>query len=201
MSFNQELLCMLYSSKGSLNYTQTVLKDNCRDFQIPDGIWTQVQTFKLLISLIIFWRIFSCKSIKPASKSRQLDLAKAADPVLATKSTLKEFRTDSQWECIYKYALDVSNLLSIRVDLPRPCHCKQLSKRLESGVLLESNGVRVVVSPSLSEQLKVTLFLPVLDAMLSELEQWFSDKNLMHMRAIQARAPGSPHYQSYCSSC
>ena len=50
------------------------------------------------------------------------------------------------------------------------------------------------MSSSLSEQLKVTLFLPVLDAMLSELERRFSDKNITHMRAIQACAPGSPHF-------
>ena len=54
--------------------------------------------------------------------------------------------------------------------------------------------MRDVVSSSLSQQLNVTLFLPVLDAMLSELERRFSDKNLMHIKAIQACAPGSPHF-------
>ncbi len=54
--------------------------------------------------------------------------------------------------------------------------------------------MRDVVSPSLSEQLKVTLFIPVLDAMLSEVERRFSDKNILHMRAIQACVPGSPHF-------
>ena len=48
--------------------------------------------------------------------------------------------------------------------------------------------------PSLSEQLKVTLYPPVLDTMLSELERRFSNKNLMHMRAIQTCAPGSPNF-------
>ena len=68
-----------------------------------------------------------------------------------------------------------------------------MPKRLQSGIVLESAGVRDV-TPSFSEQLKVTLFLPVLDAMLSELEQRFSDKNIMHMKAIQACAPGSPNF-------
>ena len=76
-------------------------------------------------------------------------------------------------KCIYKYALDVANLHSITVDLPRLCRRKQLYKRLESGFVLASTGVRDVVSPSLSEQLKITLFLLVLDAMLSELQQRF----------------------------
>ena len=36
MSFCQEVLRMLFSARNSLNYSHTVLKDNCRDFQIPD---------------------------------------------------------------------------------------------------------------------------------------------------------------------
>ena len=32
-----------------------------------------------------------------------MDLAKAVDLVLATVSTLKEFRNDSQWNHIYEY--------------------------------------------------------------------------------------------------
>ena len=127
-----------------------------------------------LISLITSWQIFSCTiSLSDQLQSRQLDLIKAADLVLATISTLTEFRTNNLWKCIYKYALDVANLHSITVDLSQPCRRKQLSKRLESGYALASTGVRDVVSPSLSEQLKVTFFLPVLDAMLSELQQRF----------------------------
>ena len=54
--------------------------------------------------------------------------------------------------------------------------------------------MRADVSPSLSEHFKTTLYLPVLDAILSELERRFMDKNLMHMRAVQACAPQSPHF-------
>ena len=68
------------------------------------GIWTQVQTFKFLVSLITFWRILSCtKSLSDQLQSREMDLAKAADHVLATISTLKDFRTDNHWNHIYKY--------------------------------------------------------------------------------------------------
>ena len=64
--------------------------------------------------------------------------------------------------------------------------------RTEHGLLnFESTGARDV--PSLSVQCKVTLFLPELDAMLSELDRRFSDKNIVHMRAIQTCAPGSLH--------
>ena len=62
------------------------------------GIWTQVQTFKFLVSLILFWQILSItKSFSDQLQSRELDLAKAADLVLASTSTLKDFRSDAQW--------------------------------------------------------------------------------------------------------
>jgi hypothetical protein len=103
---------------------------------------------------------------------------------------LKEFRNNSQWNRIYEYVKDVAKLHGISEDLPRPCRRKQTSKRLRDGIVLESTGARDV-SSSLSEHFKTTLYFPVLDAMLSELERRFSDKNVMHMRAVQACAPRS----------
>ena len=50
------------------------------------------------------------------------------------------------------------------------------------------------VSSSLPEHFKTSPYFPVLDAMLSELDRRFTDKNLMHMHAIQACAPWSPHF-------
>ena len=98
------------------------------------------------------------------------------------------------WNHIYIYVQDVANLHSISIDLPRPCRRKQTSQRLQDVIVLESTGVRADVSPSLSEHFKTTFYLPVLDAMLSELERRFTDKNLMHMRAVQACAPQSLHF-------
>ena len=79
-----------------------------------------------------------------------LGLAKAAE---ATKSTESLGWTVNGRVSIYKYAAN-----SINVELPRPCRRKQLPRRLEGGVVFESPGLRDVVSPSLFEKLKVTIF-------------------------------------------
>ena len=53
------------------------------------GIWTQVQTFMFLLSLITFWRLLSCTmSLSDQLQSTEMDLAKAADLVLTTISIL-----------------------------------------------------------------------------------------------------------------
>ena len=123
-----------------------------------------------------------------------MDLAKAADLVLASTSTLKGFRSDARWDHIYSYVKDVANLHGIKVEIPRPFHRQHLQQRLQDGVVLESTGVRAVVSTSLSDHYKRTLYFPVLDAILTQLERRFSSKNLMHMRAVQAFAPHSPRF-------
>ena len=90
-----------------------------------------------------------------------MDLAKAADLVLATISTLKEFRSDNQWNQIYKYVKDVADLHGISVEISRPCRRKQMSRRLQDVIVLESTGVRDVISPSLFDHFRTTLYLPV----------------------------------------
>ena len=116
-----------------------------------------------------------------------MDLAKAA--VLATISTLEGFRSDKQWNQIYKYVKDVADLHGISVEISRPYCRKQMSWGLQDVIVLESTGVRDAISPSLSDHFRTTLYLPVLDAILSELERNFSDKTLTHMRAVQACVP------------
>ena len=72
------------------------------------------------------------------------------------------------------FVQDIANLHGINVDLPRPCRRKQTSRRLQDVIVLESTGVRDVSQPSISEHFKTTLYLPVLDSMLCELERRFT---------------------------
>ena len=46
----------------------------------------------------------------------------------------------------------------------------------------------------ISEHLKVSIYFPILDAILSELDHRFAEKKLEHMRSIQAYSPCSPNF-------
>lgn len=157
------------------------------------GILLQVRSFKFLLLLVIFSRILSCtKSLSDQLQSRSIDMAKAADLVSATVAILKEFRADSKWEHLFKYVQDVASLHSITADLPRTHRLRQLPQRYECGVVMESTGFRETVMTC--DQLKDSLYFPILDAMLSELDRRFAEKNLDHMRAIQACSPSSSDF-------
>ena len=63
------------------------------------GLYYQIANFSFIVCLVMFDRILSCtKCLSDQLQSTQVDLAQAADLVLATKSTLEEYRTDTFWE-------------------------------------------------------------------------------------------------------
>ena len=157
------------------------------------GILLQVRTFKFLLLLIIFLRLLSCtKSLSDQLQSVNIDMAKAADLVIATITTVQEFRSDSAWNHMFKYVEDVAALPDINVTPQRVQRPRQLPRRLESGIVLESIGSRETVATS--EQFRISLYFPILDAMISELQRRFSDKNLKIMKAVQGCSPNSPHF-------
>ena len=157
------------------------------------GILLQVKSFKFLILLIIFSRILSCtKSSSDQLQSSSIDMAKAADLVCATVGILQDFRTDSKWEQLYKYVQDVASLHNIQTEVPRPQRSRQLPRRYDDGLVMETIGSRDGFMTS--EHLKVSVYFPILDAMLSELDRRFAEKNLEHMRSIQVCSPRSPNF-------
>ena len=111
-------------------------------------------------------------------------------------------RSNSSWDHLYKYTQDVAKLNN--VPLPsaatRPCRSKQLPKRLESGIVLQSTGSGESVNTG--EEFKVSLYFCILDSMLGELKCRFDKKNLEIMKAIQSCNPQSAvaflNYERLC---
>ena len=103
---------------------------------------------------------------------------------------------------MYKYTQDVAKLNNVPL-LPvatgRPCHSKQIPKRLERGIVLQSTGSRQSVS--IAEEFKVSLYFCILDSMLGELKHRFDRKNLEIMKAIKSCNPQSPAFLNYEKLC
>ena len=117
-------------------------------------------------------------------------MARAADLVETTIEALEDICSDSSWDHLYKYTQDVAKLNNVPL-LPvatgRPCHSKQIPKRLERGIVLQSTGSRQSVS--IAEEFKVSLYFCILDSMLGELKHRFDKKNLEIMKAIKSCNP------------
>ena len=120
-------------------------------------------------------------------------MAKAADLVNATLDTLHLFQSDLEWEKHYKYTTDIAALHSISVSsTPRPQRRRQLPRRFDDAVVMETTGARET-----GESFKISLYFPILDAIISELRNRFDNKNLDLMRAIQFYNPLSPQFLEF----
>ena len=106
------------------------------------GLYYQVANFSFIVYLM-FDRILSCTFINVflISYKVHVDLAQAADVVLATKSTLEEYRTDTFWEKIHAHSQKIAELHSIEISLPAKTRYRKLPKRYED-VILETTGSR-----------------------------------------------------------
>ena len=159
------------------------------------GLLLQIKDFKFLISLIIFDRILTCtKGLSDSLQSSHIDLGKAADLVLATESTLQDFRTDSEWEKVFTYAKRVAEVNNVVISTvnSRSRRQRQLPRRFEDGVICESTGSREIMSSS--QHYKVNVYFPVLDSILSELKSRFNHSNIEIMKAISSINPQSKNF-------
>ena len=157
------------------------------------GLLLQIKSFKFLLSLIMFDRILTCtRSLSDYLQHAQVNLAKATDLVSATVSTLELFRTDEEWNKLFSYAQSVAEVKHIPITNPQPPRQRQLPKHLQGGIVLAPTGTREILSTS--QQYRVNLYFPVLDAFLAELGHRFSQENIEIMRAIQAFNPDSEHF-------
>ena len=163
------------------------------------GIYLQVNSFKFLATLIIFWRIlFYTKRLSDHLQNAQINMGKAADLVMATLETLQEFRSDQEWDKMYQYISDVAALHNVNIApmrSQRPRRQLRTPSRLNDGVIMETTGNRLTPSmTTVSDDYKVSLYYPVLDAIIAEFEKRFGSKNLELMKAIQCCHPESPNF-------
>ena len=150
------------------------------------GLLHQVHSFKFLASLIIFQSILSItKSFSDQLQSETLDLAFAAGLVSSTTATLRDFRSDGTRDHTYKYICDVAAVNNIEkamvLDSRRR---KQHPKKLQDSITFESTVHRE--SLGCSQNVKVNIYFPILDHVLSELDHRFSNSNLDLMKFLDA---------------
>ena len=185
----------VYSTyKAVLSTLQIITEGDDRAKAVEaEGILLQVKSFKFLVTLVLFWRILSCtKSLSDHLQSAKTDLAKASELIEATLETLQSFRTDTEWDKHYKYITDAASLFDIAVMPLRPRRSRQLPQRLRDAIVLESHGSRE--ASSTSHDIKISVYYPILDSILSEIKKRFDNKNVALMKAVQSCSPLSSEF-------
>ena len=195
--FAVEVICCTFDSVLATIEDISNGVDKSREVEAR-GILNQIQCFKYLLLLVIFYRILSfTKALSDQLQSISNDMARAADLVQATIKTLTDIRNDKAWDHLYKYTQDIARLNNIEISwstTARPSRSKRLPQRLQTGIVMESTGSREVSNSS--NELKV-MYFSILDLILGELKRRFENKNLKIMRAIQSCNPQSSEFLNY----
>ena len=151
------------------------------------GLYHQIKSFSFLVALITFDRILTCtKQLSDNLQSSSIDLSRASELVLATKSLLTEYRSDSYWEKVYNHATRVAELHDITVEVTTRRR-KRIPARFNDSIVCESTGLRV--SPSAKEEFKTHFYFPVLDQFLQEFNNRFGNQNSTILKGISACSP------------
>ena len=156
------------------------------------GLLLQVKSFGFLL-LIIFDKVISCtKKLSDLLQNQQCNLAKVADLVSATIQTLEEFRSDTSWNCLFRYAQHVAETNEIPATFDRQKCRRRLPLRFGESIVLESVGSRVTMSTS--DECKTDIYFPILDSFLMELGRQFTSQSMEIMKSIQACSPQSNNF-------
>ena len=119
-------------------------------------------------------------------------MAKAVDLVSATESTLELFCTVETWERLFTYTKDVSRVKEINVGDISASRTRILPQHFQDGIVCISTGSQEALSTS--EQYKINLYFPAIDALLNEFKTRFNKDSLVIMKAIAALNPTSPTF-------
>ena len=130
------------------------------------------------------------KQLSDSLQSTSIDLSRASELVLATKSLLSLYRSDDYWEKVYDQATRVAELHNIAVQVTT--RRRKRPTYLNDSVVCETTGSRV--SLSTREEFKTQLYFPVLDQFLHELNNRFQNQNNSILKGISACTPKASNF-------
>ena len=171
---------------------ESITNGNDKDKAIEaTGLLHQIYCFKFISCLvIIFWRIIGfTKSLSDQLQREELDFAMAADLIKSTSDTLRTLRSEDTWDQTYQYITSVATIHNIVIEEPRQRRKTRRPQRMDDFVCMSSSGQRESLTSS--QSLKINVWFPVLDNMLSELDRRFTSTNLDIMKSLQACRPSS----------
>uniref|UniRef100_A0A671TI94 DUF4371 domain-containing protein n=1 Tax=Sparus aurata TaxID=8175 RepID=A0A671TI94_SPAAU len=122
-------------------------------------------------------------------RSKTVDYAKAVQLIEALKETLVQYRSEASFEGIRSEALDLCQQSYIDTTQQKPKRPRQTTKVLQDTVIHSTLGQHVV--PDSKHNFCVSVYYPVLDNMIGEIERRFSHTNCNIMQGVQALNPSS----------
>ncbi len=169
---------------------QDIVQEHSGDRSVEArGLLAQID-LQFIVCLVTLHKVFGeAKFLSDMLQSSSLDLSKAVDLVEALVQTLNDYRDESFFDDLWNEVLNTAEQCDTAIQPPakRP---KKLSSQFNADCVLSTVGQRSD-SEREKDSFRTTLFYPVLDQMLNELNRRFSSKNCEIMTGIQTLNPTS----------
>ena len=103
-------------------------------------------------------------------QSEDIDMSKAVQLASATVETLSELRGEERQGQVVQYTNQVAAVNNLSINSSNCPECtKSVPQRFQDDIILETTGVKE--DTTCYDQLKTSIYLPVIDCMLSEMNQ------------------------------
>lgn len=157
------------------------------------GLLTQLD-FSFVSLLATFRRLLGdAKVLSDMLQSPSLDLAMAADLVSALKDSLQEYRSETFVDNLWASIVETATECSIAIQSAEKKRSQKVSSRLGGSVITSTWGQHKCNDGD-KDAFRRTIFYPIVDTILGELDRRFSKDNCDIMRGIQALDPKSKSF-------
>ncbi|CAM4665821.1 unnamed protein product [Leuciscus chuanchicus] len=144
------------------------------------------------VSLLATFRrlLGDAKVLSDTLQSPSLDLAMAVDLVSAIKDSFQEYRSETFVDTLWKSIVDTATKCNIAIENAEKKRSQKVNSRLGGSVITSTLGQRKCNDGD-KDSFRRTIFYPIVDTILGELDRRFSKDNCEIMRGIQALDPKS----------
>ena len=158
------------------------------------GLLVKVKLFQFLLSLLLFEKIFSVTAkLSDVLQAEQLNYAAAAACIRATKATIQDLRSETEWKKIWLEVVSIAGDCSIAVNSMWPRRRQRLPDRFSDTVVTAvTTGSRC--DPMVQDEYRTQVYYATLNVVVTEMNQRFSDLNLSLLGAIESLFPTSEKF-------
>uniref|UniRef100_A0A1X7TPX0 Uncharacterized protein n=1 Tax=Amphimedon queenslandica TaxID=400682 RepID=A0A1X7TPX0_AMPQE len=122
-------------------------------------------------------------------QSEQLNYAAAATCIEATKITLVNLRTESEWQLIWDTAVQLAESNDVTVSTISTSRQRRVPFLLSHSVIEETTGGRADIN-----QYRTSVYYATIDSLLGELNSRFSETNISLLQSLHCLVPSSPSF-------
>lgn len=164
------------------------------------GLLSQIKCPQLIACSVMFKKLLlRTQGLSDVLQSKELDLAAAMDLVETAIESLTKWRKQRKsWIKVWKEVEEMCRINEVPLELPSAGRrTSQHSRQMDDYIVMETAGQRrntLVTSDGVETHYRVSVYYPILDTIIAEMNRRFSDENRSLLLSTGACIPDSKSF-------